>query len=91
MKRKRVAVSMHWDQTGAPKVTAKGQGEIAEKIIELAKEHDIPMREDEELARLLVQLRLGDEIPRELYVAVAEVIAFAYSLSERLTINDQNQ
>ena len=76
----KVAVSMHWDKTGAPKVTAKGRGLLAEEIIELAKHHDVPMREDEALAQLLVTVKLGDEIPHELYVAVAEVIAFAYGL-----------
>ena len=76
----KVAVSMHWDKTGAPKITAKGRGLLAEEIIELAKQHNVPMREDEALAQLLVTVKLGDEIPHELYVAVAEVIAFAYGL-----------
>ena len=76
----KMAVSMRWDQTGAPQVTAKGRGPVAEEIIALAKKHDIPVREDNELAQLLVTVKLGDEIPHELYLAVAEVIAFAYRL-----------
>ena len=76
----KLAVSMQWDRTGAPKVTAKGQGAVAEEIISLAKQHNIPMREDSQLAQLLVTVKLGEEIPHELYLAVAEVIAFAYRL-----------
>ena len=77
---KQIAISMHWDRSGAPKVTAKGYGDVADKIIELAKQHGVPIREDQGLARLLLGVNLGDDIPHELYVAVAEVIAFAYSL-----------
>lgn len=76
----KLAVSMQWGRTGAPKVTAKGQGAVAEEIISLAKKHNIPMREDSQLAQLLVTVKLGEEIPHELYLAVAEVIAFAYRL-----------
>jgi flagellar biosynthesis protein len=47
----------------------------------LAEEHEVPLREDPELAALLSQIPLGDEIPEALYLAVAEVIAFAYALS----------
>ena len=88
MDRDKVAVSMRWDKTGAPKVTAQGRGELAERIIELAKVHNIPVREDKDLAQLLLALHLGDEIPRELYVAVAEVIAFAYSLRDSLPVRN---
>ncbi len=77
------AVALRYDGTRAPQVTAKGQGEIAEQILRVAKEHNIPLHTDPELADLLSRLELGDEIPRALYLAVAEVIAFAYRVSER--------
>ena len=75
------AITLKYDGKNAPKITAKGHGEIAKRIYEIAREHDIPMHEDVELAALLSRLELGDEIPRELYVAIAEVIAFAYMVS----------
>ena len=77
---------MHWDKSGAPKVTAKGRGELADRIIALAMAHDVPIKEDKALAALLLSVELGDEIPRELYVAVAEVIAFAYALKDELNL-----
>lgn len=79
-KTRKKAVALKYDGQGAPKVIAKGDHEIASKIIEIAEEHGIPLHEDEQLTNLLSQLELGDEIPRELYVAIAEVIAFAYLL-----------
>jgi flagellar biosynthesis protein len=76
-----IAVALNYDGTGAPKVTAKGKGLLAEQIIQLAEEHNIPLRQDAGLVRILANMPLDREIPRELYVAVAEVIAFAYLLS----------
>ncbi len=64
-----------------PKVTATGQNEIAEQIIALAREHDIPIHEDPDLAILLSQLELYEDIPESLYLVVAEVLAFAYIVS----------
>ena len=77
----RTAVALHYGGRGAPRVTAKGKGIIADEILALAREHRIPLREDAALAGLLARIELGDEIPEKLYVAVAEVIAFAYRLS----------
>jgi flagellar biosynthesis protein len=74
------AVALNYDGKGAPRVTAKGKGYIAEEILAVAKEHNIPLHEDPNLVKLLSQLDLGDEIPRELYLAVAKVIAFAYMI-----------
>ena len=74
------AIALNYDGKGAPRVTAKGKGYIAEQILAVAKEHNIPLHEDPDLVRLLAQLDLGDEIPRELYLAVAKVIAFAYMM-----------
>ncbi|MFZ6862475.1 flagellar biosynthesis protein FlhB [Undibacterium sp. Ji67W] len=67
--------------SGAPKVVAKGADEVAAKIRELAKEHNIPMLEAPPLARALFKhTDLGDEIPEALYGAVAEVLAYVYQL-----------
>ncbi len=79
-----VAVALHWDGIGAPRVTAKGRGEIAARIAALALEHDVPISDDPELVEALAQVDLGATIPEALFVAVAEVIAFAYSVSEQL-------
>ena len=76
-----IAVALKYDGKNAPKVTAKGEGLTAEQILEIADRHSIPLQTDPELAKILAQVPLGEEIPRELYVAVAEVIAFAYFLS----------
>lgn len=76
-----IAIALNYDGKSAPRVTAKGQGLVAEQIIAIAKEHDIPLHTDVAMVRMLSKLSLGDEIPRELYVAVAEVIAFIYLLS----------
>ncbi|KAA0074742.1 hypothetical protein CIW50_15705 [Tardiphaga sp. P9-11] len=78
-----LAVALHYDKTGAPVVTAKGKGAIGEKIIEVAKAHDIPIEENEVLAGALSNVELGDEIPAELYKAVAEVLVFVLRLSGR--------
>jgi flagellar biosynthesis protein len=67
----------------APRVVAKGRGYIADKIIEIAKEHNIPIYEDHDLAEALTLLDLNKEIPQELYQIVAEVLAFIYSLNKR--------
>ena len=77
------AVALNYDGRGAPRVTAKGEGLIAERILEVASRHDIPLQDDPALLTLLAQVELGDEIPPELYVAVSRVLAFAYQLAGR--------
>ena len=77
------AVALQYDGMGAPRITAKGQAEIAEKIMELAKEHDVPLYEDSQLAAALAHLDLGEEIPELLYMAIAEVLAFVYDLKNK--------
>jgi flagellar biosynthesis protein len=78
-----LAVALHYDKSGAPRVVAKGRGTIGEKIIEVARAHDIPIEENEMLAGALSNVELGDEIPAELYKAVAEVLIFVLRLSGR--------
>jgi flagellar biosynthesis protein len=79
-----LAVALHYDKSGAPRVVAKGRGSIGEKIIEVAKAHDIPIEENEVLAGALSNVELGGEIPAELYKAVAEVLIFVLRLSGRI-------
>jgi flagellar biosynthesis protein len=82
--RNQIAVALHYDRSGAPRVIAKGRGSIGAKIIEVAKAHDIPIEENEVLAGALSNVELGDEIPAELYKAVAEVLIFVLRLSGRI-------
>lgn len=82
-----LAIALEYDGTGAPRVTAKGMGRIAEEIVALAQAHHVPMTEDRALARLLSTLELDEEIPEALYRVVAEVLAFAYMLRDREVIN----
>jgi len=66
--------------------STKGSGHIAEEILRIAEESNIPLHEDAELVQLLSQLELGDEIPRALYVTIAQVISFAYIISGKRNI-----
>lgn len=77
----RRAIALEYDGASAPRISALGQDALAEEIIALAREHGVPLLENAELAALLAQLDLGDEIPRPLYVAVAHVLAFAWAVA----------
>lgn len=76
------AVALYYDGLASPRVTATGHGVTGERIIQLALENNVPLHEDENLAKALSSIPVGDEIPRELYLAVAEVLAFIYFLDE---------
>ena len=76
-----LAVALLYDGQNAPRITAKGRGALAEKLLEQARIHQIPLEEDPELAAILSQIPLGNEIPDSLFRAIAEVIAFAYLVS----------
>lgn len=78
VKRPKYAAALKYQQgeTAAPRVVALGKGTVAERIIALAKENDVPIHEDSELVYSLSSLEIGQEIPLELYKAVAEVLAF---------------
>ena len=67
----------------APKVTAKGSGILAQRIIELAQKQGIPIKEDPALVEILAQLDFYQEIPPSIYVVVAEILAFVYSMNNR--------
>lgn len=81
---RRLTVALSYGGTGAPRVTAKGEGLLGEQIVELAREHGIPIQEDGQLSEALAQVPLGEEIPEALYIAVAEVLALAFRLSGRV-------
>lgn len=78
--RVRTAIALKYSGEGAPRVTAKGDGDLGDLILELAQQHDIPLYEDQELAGLLSHVELGKEIPETLYLAVAEVLSFVYDI-----------
>ena len=78
------ATALHYEPGArAPKVVATGVGVIAERILEAALEAGVPVRSDPALASALAQLDLGAEVPPELYVAVAETLAWAYRLDSQ--------
>ena len=76
------AAALVYDQIGAPRVVAKGEGEIARKIIEIAEQEGIPVQKNEGLVEALMQVELSKEIPPQLYRAVAELLAFIYRLDK---------
>ena len=80
-----IAAALKYDgeKDAAPKVVARGRGAIAEKIIELAKNNHIPLRSDPGLVQILSKLDIDEQIPLELYKAVAEILAFVYSANNR--------
>lgn len=82
-KKKAVALKYEKGKDRAPRVTAKGEGRIAEKILEIAKEAGLPIKEDADLVEILSRLKLNEEIPPETYVIVAEILAWVYGLNEK--------
>jgi flagellar biosynthesis protein len=80
-----MAAAIKYDdrKDSAPKVVAKGRGTIAEKIIELAQKNNVMIKSDPALVQILSKLDLDEQIPVELYKAVAEILAFVYSTNSR--------
>lgn len=76
-----VALKYQPESDNAPKVTAIGKGKVADKIIEIAREHNIHIHNDPDLIEILSQLDLNEEIPPRLYIIVAELLGFVYSLN----------
>lgn len=72
------AIALYYDGENTPVVTATGECDIAEQIIAIAREHGVPLYENPQLVYVLTQLELGESIPEALYLAIAEIIAFAY-------------
>lgn len=78
-----VALRYNEDKEAAPRVLAKGQGLVAQKILDLAKAQGVPVRDDPDLVEALAKLDVGSLIPTELYPAVAEVLAFVYRQNQK--------
>jgi flagellar biosynthesis protein len=85
-RKRAVALTYDSEMMPAPKLSATGQGTVAERIIKLAREHDIPIRQDPDLVVLLAQLDVGQIIPPELYPVMAEVLAFVYRLKAKYPV-----
>ncbi len=83
-RRKAVALRYNREQESAPRVVARGYGLTAERIIEIARENNIQIHEDPDLAAVLAKLDINTQVPEELYVAVAEVLAFVYRLNQQM-------
>ncbi|MFQ5431403.1 MAG: EscU/YscU/HrcU family type III secretion system export apparatus switch protein [Nitrospinota bacterium] len=79
--KKAAALRYKAESDSAPKVVAKGRGGVAERIIAVAKENDIPIHEDRDLIEILSTLELEQEIPPELYRTIAEILAFIYRVN----------
>jgi flagellar biosynthesis protein len=85
---RRRVTALRYEGSGAPKVVASGQGHVAERILAAAQAAGVPVREDPNLAAALGALAIGQEVPEELWLAVAEVLAWAYELErEAITTN----
>lgn len=81
--KKAAALSYQHGQDAAPKLSAKGKGVIAEKIIALAQEHHIPLHQDADLVEILDKVELEQEIPLEVYAVVAEIFAYIYKVNQQ--------
>jgi flagellar biosynthesis protein len=81
--KKAVVLAYDKESDTAPRVTAKGQGSVARKIIELAEQHGIPVKNDPDLMEVLSSLEIDQEIPEHIYVAVAELLAFVYGMNQK--------
>ena len=82
-KKVKQAIALEYDpKDEAPKVIASGRGLVAEKILEKAKEADVPVHRDDKLADTLSKLEIGDMIPPELYEVVAEILVFVDAIDK---------
>ncbi|MCM3632055.1 MULTISPECIES: EscU/YscU/HrcU family type III secretion system export apparatus switch protein [Paenibacillus] len=93
MTRLKKAVAMKYDPltSSAPVVIAKGQGELAERILESAKENGVPIQEDQSLVEVLSKLDIDQEIPPELFAVVAEILSFVYRADHRAKVWDDDE
>lgn len=76
------AVALKYDGASAPKISAKGEEDLAQAIIQLALEHEVPIYENASLVNWLAKLDIGEEIPEQLYQIIAAILAFVYHLKE---------
>lgn len=82
-RKRAIALRYNPETDAAPKVVGSGQGAIAESILRIARENNIPIHEDPDLVEILGKLQIGELIPEEIYGAVAEILAFLYRLNKR--------
>lgn len=82
----RQAIALTYNGQQAPTLSAKGDDELAEEIMAIARAYEVPIYENAELVRLLARLELGDSIPEELYRCIAEIIAFAWHLKGKYPV-----
>ena len=78
---KAIALKYDSEKDKAPKIVAKGMRKMAKRIIDVANEAGVDIKEDKDLAEMLIKLELYEEVPPELYMAIAEILAFVYSLN----------
>ncbi|TYO82908.1 flagellar biosynthesis protein FlhB [Pseudomonas sp. CK-NBRI-02] len=90
-KQPRQAIALTYDGQQAPTLSAKGDDELAEAILAIAREHEVPIYENAELVRLLARLELGEQIPEALYLTIAEIIAFAWQLRGKVPVGFDDQ
>ncbi|MDQ6996337.1 MAG: EscU/YscU/HrcU family type III secretion system export apparatus switch protein [Mariprofundus sp.] len=85
--KKRQAIALNWDLyiDDTPTLTAKGSGFLADEIIRLAKENNIPIRQDRDLVQIFSMLDIGASIPPEVHTAIAEILAFIYWSNQQYT------
>lgn len=81
--REAAALKYEYEKDNAPIVVASGRGHVAEKIIQIAKENNIPLFEDEDVSDILCSLTVGSEIPEALYQAIAEIYAYILQVEDR--------
>ena len=82
-KKKAVAIKYNEEKDEAPRIVAKGKNYLAEKIIKIAREYNVYIKEDSELAEILYGIDIGEEVPEELYSIIAEILAFVYKVRKR--------
>ena len=89
--KKAAALKYDMEHDSAPTVIAKGQGETAKNIIKIAEANNLPIKKDEDLVELLSKIDIDQEIPTNMYKAVAEVFSFIYSMSNKHKQQIQNK
>ena len=82
-RKKAAALRYNTEKENAPKVVAKGEGEVAKNIIKIAELNNLPIKKDEDLIELLSKVELDKEVPEALYRAVAEVFSFIYRTTNK--------
>jgi len=82
--KKAVALRYEEKKDDAPKVVASGKGRMAERMLELARDHEVPVHKDPTLVDMLSYVDVGSEIPPELYSMVAEVLVFIYNVDKKV-------